>query len=99
MYTIIICNITIVSCGIEMNENLEKNQKRISDRLVDLIDIVFAVIVGASITAIFADNPLQKLPSLNEIITLENMSLLVAYVAVVLSWVGYHHMIELNPLP
>ena len=77
--------------------NDKKTQKRISDRLVDLIDIVFAVVVGTSIAAIFANNSLREWPSLYEVITLGNMSLLVAYIAVVLSWVGYHRMIELNP--
>lgn len=80
-----------------MSKISQKTQKRISDRLVDLIDIVFAVVVGTSIAAIFANNSLQKWPSLSEVITLPNMSLLVAYLAVVLSWVGYHRMIELNP--
>lgn len=64
---------------------------------MDLIDIVFAVVVGTSIAAIFANDSLRAWPSLQEIVTLSNMSLIVAYVAVVLSWVGYHHMIELNP--
>jgi hypothetical protein len=64
---------------------------------VDLIDIVFAVVVGTSIAAIFSNGSLKEWPRLLEIVTLSNMSLLVAYVAVVLSWVGYHHMIELNP--
>lgn len=80
-----------------MSEISQKTQKRISDRLVDLIDIVFAVVVGTSIAAIFANNSLREWPSLSEVITLPNMSLLVAYIAVVLSWVGYHRMIELNP--
>lgn len=80
-----------------MNEIPQKTQKKISDRLVDLIDIVFAVVVGTSIAAIFADNSLQKYPALSEVITLQNLSLIVAYIAVVLSWVGYHRMIELNP--
>lgn len=80
-----------------MNEISQKTQKRISDRLVDLIDIVFAVVVGTSIAAIFANDSLREWPSLYEVITLPNMSLLVAYMAVVLSWVGYHRMIELNP--
>lgn len=80
-----------------MNEILSETQKRVSDRLVDLIDIVFAVVVGTSIAAIFANNSLREWPSLYEVITLPNMSLLVAYIAVVLSWVGYHRMVELNP--
>lgn len=80
-----------------MKEFSQKTQKRISDRLVGLIDIVFAVVVGTSIAAIFANNSLQEWPSINEAITLPNMSLLVAYFAIVLSWVGYHRMIELNP--
>lgn len=77
-------------------ENSE-TQKRISDRLVDLVDIVFGVVVGTSIAAIFTNNSLEAWPSLQEIVTLSNMSLLVAYIAVILSWVGYHRMIELNP--
>lgn len=80
-----------------MNDFPQRTQKRISNRLVDLIDIVFAVVVGTSIATIFANNSLQQWPSINEVITLPNMSLLVAYVAVILSWVGYHRMIELNP--
>lgn len=80
-----------------MNEIAQRTKERISDRLVGLIDIVFAVVVGANLVAIFFGNSLQEWPSLYEVINLPNMSLLLAYVAVVLSWVGYHRMIELNP--
>lgn len=80
-----------------MSEISRTTHKKISDRLVDFIDIVFAVVVGTSIAAIFGDSSLQKWPSISEVMTLPNMSLLVAYVAVILSWVGYHRMIELNP--
>jgi hypothetical protein len=80
-----------------MSEDLQRIEKRISDRFVDFIDIVFAVVVGTSITTIFAANSFQTWPSAQEIMTLSNLSLLVGYFAVVMSWVGYHKMIELNP--
>lgn len=71
--------------------------KKISDRLVDFIDIIFAVVVGTSITTVFSGNSFHTWPSVQEIVTLPNISLWVAYLAVVMSWVGYHKMIELNP--
>lgn len=80
-----------------MSGILEQTRKRFSDRLVDLIDILFAVVVGTSISTAFANNPIQRLPSLYEVITLPNMSLIIAYAAVILSWVGYHRMMEVNP--
>lgn len=72
-------------------------QKRISNRLVDLIDILFGVVVGLNFALIFNNNPIVSMPTFSDIFTLPNISLLVAYIAVILSWVGYHQMMEANP--
>jgi hypothetical protein len=68
-------------------------QNRISNRLIDLIDIVFGVVVGINFAMLF-NNPIENFPSLDQIITLPHASLLVAYVAIILSWMGYHQMME-----
>jgi hypothetical protein len=80
-----------------IEDNLMPDQMRISDRLVALIDTFFGVVLGVSVTAFFGDQPLVSCPSINDLIILPNMALIVAYVAVVLSWLGYHIMIEENP--
>jgi hypothetical protein len=72
-------------------------QKRISNRLVDLIDIVFGVVVAVNFAMLFTESPFKTLPSIGQVITLPHMSLTVAYAAIILSWVGYHQMIEYNP--
>lgn len=74
-----------------------ETQKRISNRLVDLIDIVFGVVLAINFGMLFANNPFEKSITLEQIITLPNLSLIVAYIAIILSWVGYHQMIEYNP--
>lgn len=78
-------------------DDLMLDQQRISDRLVALIDTFFGVVLGVSVTAIFGEDPLNSCPTPNELITLPNMALVVAYTAIVLSWLGYHIMIEENP--
>jgi len=73
-------------------------EKRISDRLVALVDIVFGVVFGLSIPTIFGSNTTLALPnSLAEIVTPSNTALLIAYVAIILSWVGYHKAMEHYP--
>lgn len=81
-----------------MNSDIAESERRISNRLVSLIDIIFAVAVGDSIFAlIFSDPSINNWPELDKILTISNMSLFVAYCAVVLSWTGYHNMIENFP--
>lgn len=46
---------------------------------------------------LFSGNPFEAWPTISQTISLPNMSLLVAYIAIILSWVGYHQMIEYNP--
>jgi hypothetical protein len=72
-------------------------ESRISNRLVDLIDIVFGVVVATSLAAAFGNKLLDSVPSLQQIATLANASLIVGYTAIILSWVGYHKMIEYDP--
>jgi hypothetical protein len=74
-----------------------ETQKKISNRLVDLIDIVFGVVVAINFGMLFANNPFDKGISLYQVISIPNFSLVVAYIAIILSWVGYHQMIEYNP--
>jgi len=71
----------------------EKNLKP----LIDLIDIVFGVVVAINFGMLFTNNPFDKSITLDQVISLPNFSLLVAYIAIILSWVGYHQMIEYNP--
>jgi hypothetical protein len=72
-------------------------QKRISDRLVDLIDIVFGVVVAVNFAMLFKPTYFETIPVIGQIVTLPNISLIVAYAAIILSWVGYHQLIEYNP--
>ncbi|MFX1519816.1 MAG: hypothetical protein ACFFCD_07840 [Promethearchaeota archaeon] len=72
----------------EVDENKESI---VSDYLVGLIDMVFAVAIGVSITLVFEENIFLQ-PSLQIIIT-TFLSLMAAYTAVVLSWIFYHRMI------
>lgn len=74
-----------------------ETQEKISNRLVDLVDIVFGVVVAINFGMLFASNPFDKGITLDQIISLPNLSLVVAYIAIILSWVGYHQMIEYNP--
>lgn len=71
--------------------------RKISDRFVDLIDIVFGVVVATNIATFFKDNPLTSFPVFSEIFSVKNGSFFVAYSAIILSWVGYHQMMEYNP--
>lgn len=73
------------------------DEKRVSDRLVALIDTFFGVVLGVSVTAIFGESTLLSCPPFNDLISLPNMALIVAYMAIILSWLGYHIMIEENP--
>jgi len=81
--------------GKRLSDDTE-TQKRISNRLLDLIDILFGVVVGLNFALIFNNNPIVSLPTFSEVMTLPNISLLVAYIAIILSWVGYHQMMEFN---
>lgn len=75
-----------------------ESEKRISEKLVSLVDILFAVAVGDSIfTLIFSNNLIKDWPTFADIIKVSNMALLVAYIAVILSWIGYHNMIDKFP--
>jgi hypothetical protein len=74
-----------------------ENQKGVSNRLVDLIDILFGVVVAVNFAMLLGSSAFESLPTIEQIITIPNLSILVAYVAIILSWVGYHQMIEKNP--
>jgi hypothetical protein len=74
-----------------------ENQKAVSNRLVDLIDVLFGVVVAVNFAMLLGSNALENLPKFEQVITVPNLSILVAYVAIILSWVGYHQMIEKNP--
>jgi hypothetical protein len=74
-----------------------ETQKRVSNRLVDLIDVVFGVVVAINFGMLFSSNPFGKTLTLEQVLSLPNFSLVVAYIAIILSWVGYHQMIEYNP--
>ena len=65
-------------------------QKKISDRLVALIDIIFGVVVASSFLIIFENNSSSQLELYSYLL------LFLAYAAIVLSWIGYHQMIEYN---
>ena len=67
-----------------------KIQKKISDRLVALIDIIFGVVVASSFLIIFENNSSSQLELYSYLL------LFLAYAAIVLSWIGYHQMIEYN---
>lgn len=68
---------------------LEKNsEKEISKRLVNLIDITFGVVVACSFTILF-DNSDYTFFKIDYYILL-----LIAYFSIILSWIGYHRMIE-----
>lgn len=82
-----------------LSEIVTDSEKRISEQLVSLIDILFAVAVGDSIfTLVFSNNTIIEWPIFyNIIITIPNIALIVAYAAVILSWIGYHSMINQFP--
>jgi len=86
-----------------LGEDLEHQQERsesrnaVSNRLVDLIDILFGVVVAVNFAVLLGNSPFNSVPAIEQIITLPNLSILVAYVAIILSWLGYHQMIENNP--
>lgn len=77
-----------------MNQNEINHDLRISDHLVGLIDILFAVVVGSSFTKLVLTEEIIKSPSFEDIITVPNVAFFIAYYAVILSWIGYHSMIE-----
>jgi hypothetical protein len=67
-------------------------EEKISNRLIDLIDIIFGVVVAQSFVIIFATNQsYQKLQLISYPL------LFLAYAAIVLSWIGYHKMMVYNP--
>ena len=68
-------------------------EKKVSDTLVSLIDMVFAVAIGISITIIFEEN-IFLLPSLQTVTLI--LSLLTVYTAVILSWIFYHKINSQN---
>ena len=75
---------------IESSTEAENKEIIVSDYLVGLIDMVFAVAIGVSIALVFEEN-VFLLPGLQVITT--TLSLIAAYTAVVLSWIFYHRMI------
>jgi len=73
-------------------------ERKLSDRLVSLVDIVFGVVFGLSIPTVFGSNTTLTLPKdISEIINLSNVALFVAYLAIIFSWVGYHKAMEKYP--
>ncbi len=87
----------ILSTSPEKEKVESETKNRVSNRLVDLIDIVFGVVVAVNFAMLLGSTPFESLPTAEQMITLPNLSILVAYVAIILSWVGYHQMIEHNP--
>ncbi len=71
-----------------INSNI---QERISNRLVDLIDIIFGVVFASSFLIIFENNS-----SNSQLQLFSYILLILAYAAIVLSWIGYHQMMEHN---
>jgi hypothetical protein len=69
-------------------------QKRVSDRLVDLIDIVFGLVVAINLAMIIGNAAFKTPPTFEQVVSLSSLSILAAYVAIVLSWIGYHQMVE-----
>lgn len=74
-----------------MNSNGFRITKKISDRLINLIDIIFGVVVAHSFMIIFVANQSNSKLQLNSYLLL-----FLAYTAIVLSWMGYHKMMVYN---
>jgi len=72
----------------------------VSNHLIGLVDILFAVAVGGSFPKLvfnYSDISISSLPSHEAFFAYPNMALFIAYYMVILSWIGYHSMIEKFP--
>ena len=73
-------------------------ERKLSDRLVSLVDIVFGVVFGLSIPTVFGSDTNITIPnSWGNILTISNFALFVAYISIILSWIGYHKAMEQYP--
>lgn len=73
-------------------------ERKLSDRLVSLVDIVFGVVFGLSIPTVFGSDTNITIPnSWVNILTISNFALFVAYISIILSWIGYHKAMEQYP--
>lgn len=73
--------------------------------MVSLVDIVFGVVFGLSIPTVFGIDTNITIPNSwvniltisNYIFTISNFALFVAYISIILSWIGYHKTMEQYP--